>query len=362
MTIHRLVLLLLLALPSACSPAAQAPQGLAPPATGRVVADTVWSASLEGNPLGDAAHRSTHVYLPPGYDTAPDTRFPVLYLLHGFDGTDAQWLSPRISVPSAMDSLIAVGTIRPMIVVMPDGKNAYGGSFFVNSPATGRWEDFIVRDLVAYVDATYRTIPHAESRAVAGYSMGGYGALRLGMRYPDVFSIVYALSACCLGPELLSDKQMEPAWRRTLAVQDREGLAEAGFWSQFQVALASVFSPNAAATPWNVDFPVRLSGTELEPVVPVRSRWLAATPERMVAEYGDNLRKLRGLAFDAGRNDGFAHIPTTLRALSRTLGDAGIPHTFEEYEGDHGNRIRERIRTQMLPFVSAAMDFGRRTR
>jgi S-formylglutathione hydrolase len=360
MTRPRFVPLFLFVL-SACATAAPASRSVAYSATGTVVADTVWSASLEGNPLGDPARRSTRVYLPPGYDTMPRTRYPVLYLLHGFDGTDAQWLSPRAPIPLIMDSLIAAGTIRPMIVVMPDGKNAYGGSFFVNSPATGQWEDFIVRDLVAYVDLTYRTLPNAASRAVAGYSMGGYGALRLGMRHPEVFGTVYALSACCLGPELLDDRQMEAAWHRTLAIREREGLAEAGFWSQFQVALASVFSPSPESVPWGVNFPVRLAGTRLEPVTTVRARWLASTPERMVRDYRSNLGRLRGLAFDVGRNDGFAHIPTTLRALSRALSDNGIPHSFEEYEGDHGNRIQERIRSGMLPFVSATTDFGPRS-
>jgi S-formylglutathione hydrolase FrmB len=253
-----------------------------------------------------------------------------------------------------MDSVLRAGAVREMIVVMPNGENAYGGSFWVNSPATGQWEDYLLRDVVAHVDRRYRTLPRSASRAVAGYSMGGYAALRLAMRHPDTFSTVYALSACCLGPELLADRQMSAAWPATLRLQTREQVGQAGFWSQFQVALASVFSPDSAR-PLGVSFPVAEVDGSLHPVETVRDRWLAATPERLVREHYPALRRLRGVAFDVGRADGFAHIPVTLRQLSQALTQAGIRHHFEEYEGDHGNRIGHQVAARMLPWVSRTL-------
>ena len=99
---------------------------------------------------------------------------------------------------------------------MPDASNRYGGSFFTNSVTTGNWEDFIVRDLVAFVDGRYRTLRRPASRAIAGHSMGGYAAIKLAMKHPDVFGSVYSLSACCLdwGGDLSPDNA---AWKTTVA-------------------------------------------------------------------------------------------------------------------------------------------------
>ena len=97
-----------------------------------------------------------------------------------------------------MDKAIA-GGLKPMIVVMPDARTRAGGSFYVNSSADGRWEDFITHDLVQSIDSRFRTLPgDRRHRAIAGHSMGGYGALYLAFRHPDVFGSVYALSPCCL--------------------------------------------------------------------------------------------------------------------------------------------------------------------
>src|SRR5579863_2847827 len=87
-----------------------------------------------------------------------------------------------------------------MILVMPNAYTLYQGSMYSNSVTTGVWEDFVVRDLVSYVDSHYRTIPARESRGLAGHSMGGFGTIRLGMKFPEVCSSNYILSSCCLSP------------------------------------------------------------------------------------------------------------------------------------------------------------------
>ncbi|MGF2030440.1 alpha/beta hydrolase-fold protein, partial [Lactococcus lactis] len=85
-----------------------------------------------------------------------------------------------------------------MIVVLPDSKTGYNGSLYSSSVTTGDFENFIARDLVDYVDAHYRTIPHRSSRGLVGHSMGGYGATRIGLKHPDVFGSLYIMSPCCL--------------------------------------------------------------------------------------------------------------------------------------------------------------------
>lgn len=106
-----------------------------------------------------------------------------------------------MQLATLMDGLIATGTSKEMIVVVPNGRNAYFGSFYTNSPVTGGWEDFVARELVRWVDGNFRTVAAAESRGIAGHSMGGYGAIMLGMKHPDVFGAFYALSPCCVGLE-----------------------------------------------------------------------------------------------------------------------------------------------------------------
>src|SRR5579862_3095559 len=151
--------------------------------TGSEVVDiTVHSPALEHNLLGDPADQKTAIYLPAAYRSEPTRHFATIYFLHGFADTPVHRVAEILQ--SYLDKLIAKGTIEPMIVVATNGLNRYFGSFYTNSVVTGNWEDYIVRDVVGYVDAHYRTIPAPESRGIGGQSMGGYGALMLGFKHP----------------------------------------------------------------------------------------------------------------------------------------------------------------------------------
>jgi enterochelin esterase-like enzyme len=128
------------------------------------------------------------IYLPPGYEES-DRPYPTLYLLHGVAGDSTEW--PSIGVPDAADELIAAGAIQPMLIVFPYGDAGY----YVNNANGGlRWEDHLVQDVTANVDATYRSLPRPESRAIGGLSMGGDGALHLAMRHPEIFGVAAAHS------------------------------------------------------------------------------------------------------------------------------------------------------------------------
>lgn len=170
--------------------------------SGLLKTDEFHFVSLEGNLVGDSPKRSILVYLPPGYERLKKMRYPVVYLLHGFNGFgvgNKSWMRQggNFNVET-ISRLITELKISPMIIVMPDGSNRYGGSLYTNSITTGNWEDYIVRDLVAFIDKNYRTLARAESRGIAGHSMGGYGALKIAMKHPDVFAAVYGTSSCCL--------------------------------------------------------------------------------------------------------------------------------------------------------------------
>src|SRR5438477_2231739 len=177
-------------------PAAQAPRG-------SVQRITVHGKGLEGNLEGDSPDRDVAVYLPPSYDTERARRYPVVYLLHGFTDDVDHWSGVKphfINIPQVVDKSLASGAAREMIVVMPNAFTRYQGSMYSNSVTTGDWEDFVANELVAYVDGHYRTIAEASGRGLGGHSMGGYGTVRIGMKHPEVFSSLYALSPCCMAP------------------------------------------------------------------------------------------------------------------------------------------------------------------
>ena len=161
-------------------------------ARGSVVNLRFESEMLKGNPLGDPHVRDLFVYLPPGYNTS-DERYPSVYCLTGFTGRGRMLLNDNAFAPNfaeRMDKLIAAGTIRPMVAVLPNCFTWFGGSQYVNSSATGRYEDYLSQEIVNAVDSNFRTISDRNARAVMGKSSGGYGSLIMGLRHADVFGLV----------------------------------------------------------------------------------------------------------------------------------------------------------------------------
>src|SRR5688500_1060994 len=235
--------------------------------TGVIRRIDVPAPSLRGNLVGDPEARRVSIYLPERYFTHPRQRFPVIYLLHGFSADDRAFIAGAyqgLNVRVSMDSLIAAGKVKPMIVVPPNARNRFDGSFYANSVTTGKWEDFIVRDLVGYVDRHFRTIRSASRRGVAGHSMGGYGAIHVGMRNPNVFSAVYALSPCCLSNSVLAlSGSMRTHWRRALSVTDTSQIKGAGFFPNILMALSAAYSPARNRPPLYVEYPVAIRGDSL---------------------------------------------------------------------------------------------------
>ncbi len=340
---------------------------VAMPATGaaqqsQLVRTSVHGHALEGNLLGDSPDRSVFVYLPPSYRTEPHRRFPVVVLLHGVGDSNADWLNGQyqgLNLALALDSLIAAHALREMIVVMPDARNAYEGSFYTNSSVTGNWEDFVTRDLVGYVDSAYRTLPRPTGWGVVGHSMGGYGALKIAMKRPDLFSVVYALSPCCI--EWVADfSGTNPHWPRTLTLRTIDRQAETEFYPKLFISIATAWSPNRARPPFLVDFPFQLADSTVRPAEPAYSEWAANLILPMAGQFRTNLAQLRAIAFDYGTHDQFAHIPLGCQAFSTFLSDNGIGHRAESYDGDHFDHVRERLIAHALPFVSNALLDGSR--
>lgn len=325
--------------------------------TGALVRDSVSSPALAGNLLGDATRRSVIVYLPPSYATAPRRRYPVVFVLHGVGDSNADWINGQfqgLNIATALDSLIAAGAVREMIVVLPDARNAHDGSFYTNSPVTGNWEDFITRDVLRHIDKTYRTLRHASGRAIVGHSMGGYGALRFAMKHPKLFGAVYALSPCCL--EWTADfSERNPHWPATIALRVIDQKAEQAFYPKLFISIATAWSPNPRRPPFKADLPFQLIGTEVRPAEPAHSYWTANLILPMAERRRSNLARLRAIGLDYGTMDQFPHIVIGSRSFSRFLTEHGIDHQAQAYDGDHFNRVRERLTAHALPFLSRAL-------
>ncbi len=351
-TIWPLATLLAVALGPAAIPGS--PQGGAAK-VGTVERFKLHGKALEGNLEGDSADRDVSVFLPPGYKTETSRRYPVLYLLHGFTDSDAKFFGLEkhwMNLPDTLNAALAGGESREMIVVMPNALTVYGGSMYSNSAATGDWEDFVSSELVAYMDTHYRTLPQTASRGLAGHSMGGYGALRIGMKHPEVFSSIYLLSPCCLAPNSMPEQAGAAFAERLAAIKSPADVAQADFMTKAMFASAAAWSPDPKNPPFYVDLPWK--DGKIQPLV--AAKWNANAPLAMIDQYIPNLKRLHAIAFDAGTED--RQIAATIRTLDQILSSYGIAHTYETYEGTHTSHVADRMEKKMMPFFSKNLAFG----
>ncbi|HWU12707.1 MAG TPA: alpha/beta hydrolase-fold protein [Caulobacter sp.] len=303
----------------------------------------VHGAALEGNLEGEAADRDVVVYLPPGYTQDPTRRYPVVYALHGY-GLTVDGFAGLLQAPRTVEGAFASGA-PGMIVVLPDTQTLHNGSMYSSSVTTGDWEGFLTRDLVAYVDAHYRTIADRRSRGLAGHSMGGYGVARIGMKYPGTFGALYIMSPCCL-----SAREAPPAQTAAIVegVGSREDLPKLDFLPRATLAVAAAWSPNPKKPPFYVDLPTA-NGVENRSVL---ARWAANAPLSMLDQYVFNLREYRAIAIDVGDQDGLRVDAATLHQRMEAF---GVKNTFEIYSGDHGSAVASRFQSNVLPFFGRVL-------
>ena len=251
-----------------------------------------------------------------------------------------------MNLKDSVDFLIQEARIKEMIIVMPSGRNFHRGNHYVNSAGTGNWEDFIVKDLVTFIDSNYRTIPSATNRGVAGHSMGVRGALYIAMRNPETFSAVYGMSSGQMNFIESSPQQNFEWWSN---VYELEELDDSVSGLIRMVGMSAAFSPNIDNPPFFVDFPYRPENGQVIPNQETIQKWSAFDPIAMVSSHKENLAKLKAIQFDCGTSDSLI---IDNQKFSELLTEAGINHTYLEYDGNHGNRIRERIENYVLPFFS----------
>lgn len=296
------------------------------------------------------------VHLPLGYNESEERRYPVLYLLHGFNAdyylwtVGRFWLGKGWNITNVADSLIEAGEIKPMIIVMPSAHNKYGGSWYVNSGIMGDWDDFITIELVHEIDATFKTIDNSSSRGIAGHSMGGFGAVWLGMEHPDIFGSVYGMSTSRLDFEINMLKELENNMLEASLISDADLFKTLSFSTQLAISLGAAFSPNPLNLPFFVNLPIVYEDGNKIFLDDVWQKWMKFSVA--TDEYLTGYEQRRGgqiLSFDIGSADKWL---ISNMSFSAELSKRNIDHNFQEYDGDHLNKISSRLTNIVLPFFS----------
>ncbi|OGU84985.1 MAG: hypothetical protein A2W11_14020 [Ignavibacteria bacterium RBG_16_35_7] len=295
---------------------------------GTVVNKTFYSKSLDKN-------RGVQIYLPQGYDPQSTVKYPVIYFLHGATVNQTQY-TPLFDI---FNNLIAAHLISPLIVVKPDGSiGPWGGSYYTNSELYGNFEDYIVYDLVDFIDSAYNTYMSRQKRAIMGHSMGAFGAMYLALKHPAVYCGVSAHS----GP---LDFRNFSSWAQ-LAFYENGGSKwvsvpiynpSAGIMTYLFYTMAGAFSPNLNNSPYPVDFPLDSLGHWIDSVW---NRWSVYNPALLARNITANSDLT--IYFDCGLQDEFI-LYNFMNAFADSLDNLGLPYMYQTYNGDHTNQLVNRF-------------------
>ena len=299
---------------------------------------TVIDDSLYSDALGET--RMVDVYLPEGYYT-DTTRYNVVYFLHGA-GSSQNGYEFLIAI---LDSLIGYGIIEPVIVVKPDGiAGPFQNSMYANSELNGAVEDYIVVDLIGYIDSHYRTRASGGKRVIMGHSMGGVGTMKLGLKHPHLFR-GWASHCCRINPE------PDDFWiSRVLTENGGSGPYDpnAGWFTRSAFTMAAAFSPNLDNPPYFVDFPLDNDGNWIDST---HAKWLSQYPACNPPLEPDVYHQ--AIYFDCGTEDELGNYPTNL-SFADTLDARGIPYEFNSFVGNHNDQLPYRFPISLV-FLDSAM-------
>ena len=328
-------------------------------AKSQIVVRELRSENIAHNKIGIDPVRKMLVYLPAGYDESSSHHYPVIYFFPNpfedsyrfdFDHRDAQGL---------FDRAIAAGVIEKFILVAVDMNTPLGSSWYANSSTTGNWDDFMIHELVPYIDANFKTLPSRDSRGIAGIFIGGYGAIRLGMRHPDVLGSVYAMHPVGTGTGVGLSAAI-PKWDILANAKSLDDVKKDGgtriFTTMFQAHL-----PDPDKPPLYIDLLAHQEQGQLIIDTKLMERFRNNFYlETMIGKYADNLNSLRGFKFDWNRSDAnFDHVYAN-QAFTRKLREYGIAHQAEEYDGtwdDSNWGVDGRFYTEVLPFFQKHLVF-----
>lgn len=324
---------------------------------GKIATKYIVAKTLE-NKAGEDSKRRISIYLPPDYENS-SKKYPVIYYLHGFFWSDSLLIA-NDKINRIFDRAIYLKKIKPVIVVMADQSTVFKGSFYANSQSSGNWSDFTSVELVNFIDKNFRTISNKQSRGISGHSMGGNGALRNAILHPEVFSSVYALSPGILDAQYFALTNID-LYKNIENIKDVKDLSKPENASANIVfAIARAYSGNASKPPFYADLPFSFKDNQLTVNGSVADDLKRNSTSELLFSHYENLKKLKAIKFDWGRNDELKHIPPTCLSFSKTLEMLNIKHEAEEYIGTHGSEVSKengRIENQMLPYFNDHLKF-----
>ncbi|MCX7710163.1 MAG: alpha/beta hydrolase-fold protein [Clostridia bacterium] len=340
--------------------------------SGKVLEVQIPAPSLSNNILGESDKQPAILYLPPSYDAGKKS-YPVVYFLHGWaDELKLYKEGYRFKMKEVMDKLISEKRSEEMIVVIANANTKYLGSFFTNSSVTGNWEDFFVKDVVNYMDSNYRTQKDSKYRGLGGFSMGGYGALNIAMKHPDIFGSVYALSPGLFNQNGLFNTVMfdsENSITEYLKIEkelNSKPLTEAkkelfdnivnwkfSFPFIFAVSYGTCLSPDPDKV-IPINYPYKQENGKLVLDKEVLKAWDSGfgNVQEEIVKYKENLLKLGEIRIDYAVHDGFKWIPEGNRYYAQVLKREGIPYTLLTFDGDHADKVNDRLEQYILPYFS----------
>jgi S-formylglutathione hydrolase FrmB len=318
----------------------------------------VESAVLAGNLLGDPTTREVPVYIPAGHD---GEGLPLLVDLVGFTGggpAHTAWKNFGENVPERLDRLIAGATMAPVAVAFPDCFTRLGGNQYINSAAMGRWEDFLIDEMLPAVESAFRCGGPGR-RGLFGKSSGGYGAMIHAIRRSDVWS-----AAACHSGDMAFELCYLPSLPKTIRALAKDGGSPARFIARIEaakkvsdddlhvlmdLAMAATYDPDPKAF-LGIRLPLDLETGEL---IPERwAKWLEWDPVVLVDTQADNLHRLKALFIDCGADDQY-NLVFGARRMHRKLEARGIPHLYDEFQDNHSS-IDYRMDVS-LPYLARAL-------
>lgn len=299
---------------------------------GEIVKTTIYSESIAGALLDEKAEQSVNIYLPYGYHDS-DERYPVVYFLHGFGERNRYFEGQRVKIDEAF-----YNGAKPFIFVEPNGGSSLGGSFYYNSEVSGNWEDYITKDLINYIDSNYKTKASKQSRGIAGFSMGGTGAVNIALSNPELFNAVYIFS-----PGLLKDGELDSviaSWNGNILYTN---------------SYAAAASPNPDLDPMyeipNVTYEDEAKNSE------VINRWykIFGDHKNKVDNYLKDPVRLDGIKINVNNGDSYKWIIEGGIDLSNILSERGVPHSFEFGQGGHNLPFSFYTR-KIIPYFSEYLE------
>jgi enterochelin esterase-like enzyme len=324
---------------------------------GTVVTEKLVSKILRNTTVDLDSIRTVKIYLPPQY-TVSGKAYPVVYYFHNIFWT-AEKMFDDINLQALLDRAFANSVVNEFILVVADYSKSKGVCLYENSPATGRWLDFTVNELVPFIDGRFRTIRDRGSRGLAGDMMGGRGALALAMQHPEIFSSVYALNPVATATGLLP-MPAYPDWHKIHKAKSFDDLKNDPI-SQIFVTMSQAFLPNPDRPPFYCDFLMEMEDNkpklQTQNARKLKSDFLL---DYMVDNYAENLQKLNGIAFDWSRYDPIQDHVYGSQAFTRKLENSGVEHEAEEYRGIYwieNWKDDGRFYSRLLPFFSRHLKF-----